>query len=186
MIRAALNFVLAASMAWSTAAAAANSPEEAVTARVIEAASEGPAAAERIVPHSFNISAIAGFVLGPFWASANRDEQRDFSAALARAIARGLTRRPLAAGNDVYTVTGVRRLSNGDTVVLSHLRLARGEVANLDWRLRGSPPLIVDVSIDGRSTAVSRRDDYIARLHANGGSVRALVTVLQSGAGTDP
>jgi ABC-type transporter MlaC component len=185
MIRAALILLLAAWMAWPIAAKA-SSPEEAVAARVITAAAAGAPSAERVVPRNFNIPAICAFVLGPFWASASRDEQRDFSDLLTQNIAKALTRRPLATGDDVYSVVGVRKLANGDTVVLSRLKLARGEIANLDWRLRGSPPLIVDVSIDGRSTSVSRRNDYLARMHANGGSLRALVTALRSGAGHDP
>ena len=184
MVRAALLLSLAACLAWP-AAAEASSPEEAVVARVFEAAVAGAPSAERVVSRSFNIPAIAAFVLGPYWAPASRDEQKDFSALLTQAIARGLTRRPLASGPDVYTVSGMRRLSNGDAVVLTRVKLARGEVANLDWRLRGSPPLVVDVSVDGRSTAVTRRNDYQARIRANGGSVRALTTALRSGAGND-
>jgi len=185
VVRAARALVLAAGLAWPAAAFAA-SAEEAVVTRVLQAAVTGPSAAARVAPRSFDIPAIAAFVLGTYWTSAPRDDQKDFVAALAQSIGRSLTRRPLSKDPDAFSVTGTRRLSSGETLVTSRLKLANGNIANLHWRLRGSPPLIVDVSVDGRSTAVTRRDDLQARLRVNGGSLSTLVTAMRSGASIDP
>jgi ABC-type transporter MlaC component len=184
MARAALLFLMAC-VAWPVAAQ--DTPtEEAVVARVLEAAASRSPTTEGVVRRSFDILAISGFVLGPYWAAASDDERKDFSDFLAESIALGLIRRRLAAGAEAYAITGTRRLANGDVVVASRLRLANGDTANVDWRLRGAPPLIVDVAVDGRSTAVTRRDDYLGRIRQSGGTLRSLVTALRSGPRNDP
>jgi ABC-type transporter MlaC component len=184
MARAALLILLAASASWPVAAQD-GSGEQAVVRQVLGAAAVRDPFAQAVVRRSFDVPAIAAFVLGSYWPAASDDERRDFVELLAESIAQGLVRRRLAE-DDAYAIIATRRLANGDAVVTSRVRLAAGDVARLDWRLRGTPPLIVDLAIDGRSTSVTRRDDYLARLHHNGGTVRALIAGLRSGPRSDP
>jgi ABC-type transporter MlaC component len=184
MTRAALLFLLAASVSWPVAAQDASGEQGIVRQVLVSAAARDPFA-EAVVRRSFDIPAIAAFVLGPYWAAASDDERRDFAALLVQTITQGLIGRRLA-DDDAFAIIETRHLANGDAVVLSRVRLASGDMAHLDWRLRGTPPLIVDVAIDGRSTSVSRRDDYLARLRHNGGTVHALIAALRPAARSDP
>jgi ABC-type transporter MlaC component len=184
MARAALLFLLAAGVPWPVAAQDGSS-EQAVVRQVLMATAARDPFAASIVRRTFDLPAIAAFVLGPYWPTASDDERRDFTELLAQNIALGLVRRRLA-DDDAWAVLDTRRLANGDAVVRSRVRLANGDAARLDWRLRGVPPLIVDLAIDGTSTSVARRDDYLARLHRNGGTVRALIAGLQSGPRSGP
>jgi ABC-type transporter MlaC component len=184
MARAALLFLLAAGVSWPVGAQDASS-EQAVVRQVLVAAAARDPFAEAVVRRSFDIPAIAGFVLGSYWPTASDDERQDFSALLVQSIALGLIRRRLA-DDDAFAIMETRHLANGDAVVLSRVRLASGDMAHLDWRLRGTPPLIVDLAIDGRSTSVTRRDDYLARLHHNGGTVHALIAALRTAPRSDP
>jgi ABC-type transporter MlaC component len=134
-----------------------------------------------VLREAIDSSAIARKVLGNYWASASTNEQQDFTDSLTEVIAGALVRRFSGHTPDALMVLGARTLADGDVVVSSKMTWSESSLTVLDWRIHlcGDAACIVDVVADGVSLAIQRRDEYIARIEANGGSVADLIASLR-------
>jgi ABC-type transporter MlaC component len=150
----------------------------AVVERIHQAASTQSLNALR---STIDAPAIARTVLGTYWQSASASERRDFTDALTDAIVDALVRRFTGQAATDFTVLGSRRLSNGDILVSTRMTRPDSRMINLDWRTHRCRVgfCIADVLTDGASVSIQRRDEYMARMKANGGSIAELISSLR-------
>ena len=69
-----------------------------------------------------------------------------------------------------------RKTLNGDFIVEAAAKKSNGDIVNIDWRLRpcASGLCIVDLIVNGASTAIQLRDEAAAILSANNGAIDEL------------
>jgi phospholipid transport system substrate-binding protein len=161
----------------ATARADEQSAAVALVERIHQAASGNSPTALRA---AIDAPAIARKVLGPYWQSADAAARQKFTEALTDVIVAALVRRFSGQGGD-FTVLGSRKLGNGDILVSTRMTRPDSRMTNLDWRthLCHAGPCVADVLVDGASVAIQRRDEYAARMQANGGSIADLIDSLR-------
>jgi len=125
--------------------------------------------------------AIARTVLGNYWQSANANERKNFTDALADAIVAALVRRFSGQAKADLTILGSRKLGNGDILVRTQIARSESNTMNIDWRTRAcsSGACLADVITDGASALIQRREEFTTRL-ANGGSIADLISTLRA------
>jgi len=129
----------------------------------------------------FDMPTIARYMLGSYWRKATPEEQSEFTSVLTDFLA-------LAYGKRFATYTGhqmeigrVRDEGDGRSVVFSTVKLPNGEPARVDWTIAqaGDSFKIADVKVEGLSLADTHRQEFASVISKNGGSVAALIDVLQ-------
>jgi phospholipid transport system substrate-binding protein len=158
----------------SACAAIASIREMAVAARA-----SGAAAVRSRMRAMFDVETMAQGVLAQVWSKASVADRREFTDVMFDQIARGLIRR-IGPNPEALEYLGDRKIGENDVLAMSRLTVGPS-VVNLDWRMRRREAgfRVLDVLINGRSIMASRREDYAARLAANGNSVQALTTSLR-------
>jgi len=126
--------------------------------------------------------AMAAFVLGDRLNGASAAQRVAFISALSDLVADGLVERLGGVHAEPFELGGARALDNGDIVVVSFVRFRDGHRGELDWRLhaKGAGQLMVDVLVDGASVAIGARDQALAELTSNGGSIPSLTASMRN------
>jgi ABC-type transporter MlaC component len=137
--------------------------------------------ATNVLRTTIDAPSIARTVLGTYWQSATAGERKDFTEALTDAITAGFVRRFSAQSAGGFTVHSSRKLGNGDILVSTRMTRSDSRETALDWRIHNchSGVCVADVLIDGASAAIQRRDEYKARMQANGGSIADLIASIR-------
>jgi ABC-type transporter MlaC component len=137
--------------------------------------------ATNVLRTTIDVPSIAHTVLGAYWHSATAGERKDFTEALTDAIIAGLVRRFSSQSVGGFAVHGSRKLGNGDILVSTRMTRSDSRETALDWRIHNchAGVCVTDVIIDGASAAIQRRDEYKARMQANGGSIADLIASIR-------
>jgi phospholipid transport system substrate-binding protein len=133
---------------------------------------------------SFDIPAIARFVLGRYWRNATPDQQQEFVKLFEDFNVQVWTKRfEDYHGESLKTVgTGTKEGDQGWLVESSIVR-NQGPPISVQWRLEqsdGAGFRIVDIIVDGVSMALTYRSDYASALQGNGGKIDALLASLRT------
>ena len=134
---------------------------------------------------------VSTFVLGPYGPRASQAQRDDFAAAFqnyAVAVYRSFLGKY---AGQALKVTGSRQNAPGDDIVTTTLidpDDSSGRPLEIDFRISSDTgkPAIVDFAVGGMWIALEERDQFVAFLGQNGGSVPALIAhldVLRTGLG---
>ncbi|MGD0023032.1 MAG: ABC transporter substrate-binding protein [Xanthobacteraceae bacterium] len=147
--------------------------------RILQVAREN-SPASLVLRSSFNTVAIARSILGARWNSASSKERSDFLDALRDAIAENVVRRFGGERSDLVILRS-QTLSNGDIIVLTRVKSETSGIVPVDWRVRryDADLYVVDLSVNGASVVVERREQYDAWLRTNGGPITGLIPIMQ-------
>jgi phospholipid transport system substrate-binding protein len=128
----------------------------------------------------FDVTGIAGFVLGRYRSSANPQQQQEYLGLYRDYTVHTYDTQLGQYGAAPFRVTGSR--SGGEqTVVTSEIIRSGGSRVQIDWYLvnRGGDYKITDLSIGGISMKVTQRDEFARWIQNNGGRFDALLAVLR-------
>lgn len=136
---------------------------------------------EGLLDAEFDMPQIARFVLGRYWLKASDTERQEFSAAFRDFMVRVYSDRFIAYSGETFRVIGQRAENATSTVVYTEIsEPASGQPVKVEWRvLQKSGYRIVDMSIDGVSLALTKREEFGSYLQRSGGDLSALIRQLQ-------
>ena len=105
----------------------------------------------------------------------------EFLDALRKAIAQNIVRRFGGERSDLVILRG-QIVSNGDIIVLTRVKSETSGIVPVDWRVRrlDSDLFVVDLSVNGSSIAVARREEYHAWLTTHGGPITGLIPLMEA------
>lgn len=136
----------------------------------------GRAALRAILADSFDLPAIARFCTGPAWDNANAEQRARFLAAFERRIIDQFARRYREYAGTTMELVGERAGADGERLVATRFARAGEAGTTLVWRVRGGR--VVDVQVNGTSTAITQRDEFAPTLRANGNDLDVLTRLL--------
>jgi len=126
----------------------------------------------------FDIPRISRFVLGRYWNAANDGQRKEFSQLFEDWIVRTYSARFGQYSGEKIQVTGTRSEAPTTTVVTSQFVSPNGgPPAKVEWVVRKNSDndyMVVDVSVEGVSMALTQRDEIAAVADRNGGTVDGL------------
>jgi len=132
---------------------------------------------------SFDIPRISRFVLGRFWNAANDEERRKFATLFEDWIVGTYGARFRAYSGQTIKVTGTRKESDVNTVVLSQfINPNAPQPVKVEWHVRkesDSAYKVIDVSVEGISMALTQRDEIAAVADRNGGTAAGLNKAME-------
>jgi ABC-type transporter MlaC component len=142
-----------------------------------------PEAQKQSIGTAFDGAGIGQRVLGDYWATASDGDRTAVVDALLEGIALVLADRLMGTGDQNFVVNETRILTNGDILVRSQFVPPVRQPTAVDWRVRRCEGrlCIGDVIVDGASLTVTRRDQVLAELAGNGGSIPKLIANLTEG-----
>lgn len=152
-------------------------------AAITLALGRSPEAQKEIIGAAFDGAGIGQRVLGDYWTTANSADQTAVVDALLEGIAVVLADRLMGTGDQNFAVLGTRILTNGDVLVRTQFVPPARQPTAVDWRVRhcAGRLCIGDVIVDGGSVILARRDQVLAELAGNGGSIPRLIADLTEG-----
>lgn len=141
-------------------------------------AGELRSACAALVGSSFDVGAMAPTVSAGTWAKLNAKQRATLRVALERRIAGDCRARGRDIAGKTMEVVGERGGDSGDRLIA--VRAADGRGRQLIWRLRaGSGGLrAVDVTVDGKSLAVTVEKDARVLLQKAGGDLQQFVKLM--------
>ena len=140
---------------------------------------ERQAALARLLRDNLEIPFIARIVLGKAWRKASPEQQQRFTEVfedhLIRTIVRGLESYNI----ERLTVQKVTAKGEKDLLVHSQIERPDGEPVKTVWRVRqfGGTPRIIDLTVEGISMVITKREEFAAVVKSQG--LDALMQVLQ-------
>jgi ABC-type transporter MlaC component len=141
-------------------------------------ASGARAACSRLVQQAFNLDAMAPVTSAGTWAKMNAAQKKSYREGLAERAADDCgDRRKEFAGQSMKLV-GVREGKSGDLFVAVRAMKQGGNGRTLIWQVRadgGGRLRAIDLSVNGRSLALSAQRDAKAVLQKSGGDLQALI-----------
>lgn len=138
---------------------------------------------QALLNRSFDMTAIAHFVLGHYVRSASPEVRRDFLAVFEEVLAQRFLPYFRDYQGEAFTVNEVKDdISNPEyKIVTSRIRTPSNKVFPVAWRLRPSDNSfkILDVVAEGVSFAITFRSEYTTVLKRSNGDVPALTQLLR-------
>lgn len=136
------------------------------------------AACAALVDTAFDIGAIAPAVSAGTWPKLNGKQRAAYRAAVERRIARDCRSRSRDIAGKTMQAVGERSGDGGDRFIA--VRDVNGGGRQLIWRVRAGAGRLraVDVTVDGRSLAVTIEKDARALLQKAGGDLQQFVTLM--------
>jgi phospholipid transport system substrate-binding protein len=134
----------------------------------------------QLLSWAFDVPAIAEYVLGKAWASANEEDRKEFLLAFEDEIVAEYLRR--VKPGTTMTFVGTRSPVQGDLLAASRVNVPGKNEETWIWRMRpeGESWRIVDVLVNGRSAILEERQTYTEVLKANHGEMKALIAYVRS------
>lgn len=141
---------------------------------------------DRLTPYLgsvVDLEAVGRFCLGRFWSQATTAERSRYLDLLLRSLADGVAMRVDVYGSGRTRVTTLPAVEvPGGTEVPTTVDDGRDAPINVTWLVEGrTPPFhLIDVSAQGLSLRIARRDDFNAFLTRHGGDMGAFLAALQA------
>ncbi len=186
-----LGLVLGSAFAGADAGEAADPAAmvSAVTARALATLSDKQIAqADReaqfhaLLEADFDLPRITRFVLGSYGNSASPSERQAFAQLFEQWIVRIYASGSSNYRGETIAVTGARASGAGNVIVSSKVIHPDGETPDeIDWILHGEADgfKIIDVNVEGISLVMTAREEVIAAIDQNGGTVGGANDALQ-------
>ena len=137
----------------------------------------------RLMARDVDIPPIARFVLGRYWRAATERQREAYVAAYSDYILRTYSAKIGGAGAAVERFDVLRTQARGakDFLVHSVISRAGGEPMRAVWRVRRRDDRyrIIDLIVEGLSLVQTQRQEFVAFIRANGGSVDKLIAKLK-------
>ena len=129
-----------------------------------------------------DVDSIARQAAGGAWKLMTPDQQAAFRAAVERRSARECATQNATNSGAPVILVGVRDGSGGDRLLATRFGQASGGGRTVVWRLpsggTGQKVQATDVLVDGRSMALTLRDETSKALDRNDGSIDALIATI--------
>jgi len=140
---------------------------------------------KEILDSSFDMPAIARFVLGIYWPRASAQQQEEFFRLYEQLVVRNYAALFRQYTGESLTVGDVRKIEESESyIVLSQIEKPDGKPPiPVEWRVRQSQPnafKVVDVKVEGVSMPVTHRNEYASVIRRQGGRVDDLLAVLRN------
>lgn len=133
---------------------------------------------------NFDMPTIGRFVLGRYWNQATPAQQTSYTDLFTEMVVRTYTRRFVGYAGQTFQINGNRADGDTDVIVQSQINQTGGAPPiAVDWRVRdygGGSFRILDVVIEGVSMAATQRSEFSSIIQRNGGSIDALLTMMQN------
>jgi phospholipid transport system substrate-binding protein len=137
----------------------------------------------RVVDNEADLDRLGRMVLGQHWRAASEAEREEYQNLFRDLMLERFTGylgaysagTDLRAKDDLFEITGSRRLGDQDVMVQSLIRPPTRPPLRVDWRLRNRDgrPVIIDVVVENVSLLISQRSEF-ASVIAQGGMERLL------------
>lgn len=136
----------------------------------------------------FDVSTIAGFVLGPVPLAIDENLQHRYRDEFEELVVQSYTNRILAIRPrldaippDIIRVTGATPVKHDQLIVHSEINRKGAEWVKIDWRLREREerPYIIDITVLGISQAEVYRSEFTSIMSRKGGGVEELIATLR-------
>lgn len=136
---------------------------------------------QKILESSFNIKAIAKFVLGRYWKQATKDEKETFLKLFKATTVASYATRFKDYTSEKFAITGSRVEEDGGITVLSRIVRPNGQVIPIDWKIfeKDGKFRVYDVILEGISMGITQRSEYAAVIQKGGGKVQAINKALE-------
>ncbi len=190
-----LILLVAITMAWQTRAMVSSDPSEFVTDLTVQAFatlrdtslgdSERFAKFRSLLSQSVDLPRVGRFVMGANWRRATPAQQAEYQSLFKDYIIAAYAGRLRAYTDAAITVKTTTPMDKGEYLVSSLIkRPGNPEPIHVDWRLREveGKLLVLDMTIEGISMALTQRSEFASIIQQNGGDINVLLTRLREAA----
>ena len=136
---------------------------------------------EGLLDKDFDVPRIASFVLGHYWQKASDAERQEFTAVFRDFMIRTYYPRFSEYSSASFKIIRQRAESATSTVVYTEIsQPASDQPIKVEWRVADKGGYkITDMSVDGISMALAKREEFSSSLERNGGDLPGLIRQLQ-------
>ena len=124
----------------------------------------------QLMRQGFDLQFIGRFVLGRHWRAVSPDQQAQYQELFAEYILQTYSSHLGGYTGETLSITGARPAGSKDAIVQTRIVRPSGPPVDADWRVRarGDQYLIIDVSVEGVSMAVTQRSEFASVIKNNG------------------
>ena len=135
---------------------------------------------QELLADQVDIPMLAKFLAGRHWRRASAAQRTAYVSAFTDFMLQVFARQLGGAELDAFEVLGSKSVGRRDVMVMSRLHRG-GKPVKVEWRLRRRDNrfLVIDVTAEGVSMALTRRQEFAAIIRANGGRFDSLIAKLQ-------
>ncbi len=135
---------------------------------------------QELLADQVDIPMLAKFLAGRHWRRASAAQRTAYVSAFTDFMLQVFARQLGGAELDAFEVLGSKPAGRRDVMVMSRLHRG-GKPVEVEWRLRRRDNrfLVIDVTAEGVSMALTRRQEFAAIIRANGGRFDSLITKLR-------
>jgi ABC-type transporter MlaC component len=154
--------------------------EQAVSSLAGKTGAGAQAACLDLVRSLLDLDTVARQAAGETWSRMTKAQRAKFVAAVGRRAARECVVQNRNSSGAPVAFVGLRSATGGDRLLATRVDQKNGAHRTVVWRLKaGAAPLqAIDLLVDGRSTALTLRDEVKAILDRTNGDIDALITTL--------
>ncbi len=188
-----LVLLVALTMAWPTRAVAASDPSTFVTDLTVSAFatlrdsslgdSERFAKFRTLLSQSVDLPRVGRFVLGANWRNATPAQQAEYQSLFKDYIIAAYAGRLQDYTDATINVRTTTPTDKGEFLVSTLITHPKNpKPVHVDWRLRETQGalLVLDMTIEGISMALTQRSEFASIIQQNGGDINVLLTRLRS------
>jgi phospholipid transport system substrate-binding protein len=136
---------------------------------------------------AFDVPKIGRFVVGRYWNRANADEQAKYLEVFARYVSTIYATQFSQYQGESFKTIGARQIGDGESVVQSEIVRAGNPSIQVGFRVDASSGSfkIIDVTVEGVSLIVTKRDEFGSVLAQEGisGVIKRMQAVVDQSAG---
>ena len=134
----------------------------------------------KLLARDLDIPLIGRFVMGRHWRRANRKQRQSYMKVFRNYVIHTYSVRLGGAEVDKFEVVNSKVIGKKDILVISNVSKARKKPVRANWRLRrrNGAYLILDLSVEGISMALTLRQEFSAILKRKGG-LTTLINMLK-------
>ncbi len=133
-----------------------------------------------LLADNIDIPMLARFLAGRHWRRASPEQRQAYVSAFTDFMLQVFARQLGGAQLDAFDVLGSKPVGRKDIVVLTRLHRG-GKLIRVDWRLRRRDDRfrVIDITAEGISMALTRRQEFAAIIQASGGRFDGLIIKLR-------
>ena len=135
-----------------------------------------------ILHEYFDLPAIARFVIGRAWNAATPEQQQEYTKLFESTVVKMYADRLSNGHGEKSLIINTRPESDSEVIVSSQIMHPdRSPPTKVDWRVRNKDGkfAILDVVIEGVSQTITKREEYAAIIHRDGGKVDGLLAAMR-------
>ena len=128
------------------------------------------ATARQLMRQGFDLAFIGRFVLGRHWRTVSADQQAQYLDLFSSYILQTYSSHLGGYTGETLAITGAKPAGSKDAIVQTRIVRPSGPPIDADWRVRarGNQYLIIDISVEGVSMAVTQRYEFASVIKNHG------------------